>query len=205
MKPHYWSKGKSYLSKKDKILKKIIEKHSKDNLFINKNYFESILNSIIGQQISVRAASSIKEKFFSLEKIIKPEIVLKINLHRLKKIGLSRQKISYIRNLCIFFLNNKEFIKKINYLNENDIRKNLITIKGIGDWTIDMFLIFSLGKKNILPIKDLGLMKAISINYKINLPINEKKLNFFYKKWEPYNSIATWYLWRSIDPINVNY
>ena len=205
MKPKYWNKGKLYLSKKDKLLKLLIERYPNDYLSININYFYCLLNSIIGQQISVSAASAIKKRFFLLNKNINPTNILEIKNQSFKKVGLSKQKILYIKNIAIFFIENKNFIKNIKRYEENIIKEKLISIKGVGEWTVNMFFIFALGKSNILPKKDLGLLKAISLNYKINFPIKDNDLEKLFKKWTPYNTIATWYLWRSLDPIPVIY
>ncbi len=205
MKPKYWNKGKSYLSNKDKVLKKLIQTYKNEYLNLNSNYFHSLINSIIGQQISVSAADSMKTKFFKLKRNITPQTVSKLRTTDLRKCGLSRQKILYIRNISKFFLQNKKFIKNINKSSEQEIYKNLIEIKGVGNWTIHMFLMFSYGSSNIFPTGDLGFLKAISKLYKVQLPISERKLQLLYKKWSPYSSQATWYLWRSLDPIPVNY
>ena len=205
MKPQYWNKGKSYLSNNDNVLKSIIKKFPTESLKLNTNYYHSILNSIIGQQISVSAASSIKKKFFNLNKNIKPINVLKLNESVLKQCGLSRQKILYIYNISNFFLENKKFITNINLYDEIIIKEKLITIKGIGNWTIDMFLLFSIGSSNIFPSGDLGFIKAISKLYKKEIPIKEVYLKRLKKRWSPYCSVATWYLWRSLDPIPVSY
>ena len=205
MKPKYWNKGKNYLSNKDKVLKKLIQTYKNEYLNINSNYFHSLINSIIGQQISVSAADSMKTKFFKLKRNITPQTVSKLRTTDLRKCGLSRQKILYIRNISKFFLQNKKFIKNINKSSEEEIYNNLIEIKGVGNWTIHMFLMFSYGSSNIFPTGDLGFLKAISKLYKVQLPISERKLKLLYKKWSPYSSQATWYLWRSLDPIPVNY
>ncbi len=205
MKPKYWNKGKVYLSNKDKVLKKLIQTYRNEYLNLNSNYFHSLINSIIGQQISVSAADSMKTKFFKLKRNITPQTVSKLRTTDLRKCGLSRQKILYIRNISKFFLQNKKFIKNINKSSEEEIYKNLIEIKGVGNWTIHMFLMFSYGSSNIFPTGDLGFLKAISKLYKVQLPISERKLKLLYKKWSPYSSQATWYLWRSLDPIPVNY
>ena len=205
MKPKYWNKGKSYLSNKDKVLKKLILTYKKEYLNLNSNYFHSLINSIIGQQISVSAADSMKTKFFKLKRNITPQTVSKLRTTDLRKCGLSRQKILYIRNISKFFLQNKNFIKNINKSSEEEIYNHLIEIKGVGNWTIHMFLMFSYGSSNIFPTGDLGFLKAISKLYKVQLPISERKLKLLYKKWSPYSSQATWYLWRSLDPIPVNY
>ena len=205
MKPKYWNKGKNYLSNKDKVLKKLIQTYRNEYLNLNSNYFHSLINSIIGQQISVSAADSMKTKFFKLKRNITPQTVSKLRTTDLRKCGLSRQKILYIRNISNFFLQNKKFIKNINKSSEEEIYNNLIEIKGVGNWTIHMFLMFSYGSSNIFPTGDLGFLKAISKLYKVQLPISERKLKLLYKKWSPYSSQATWYLWRSLDPIPVNY
>ena len=205
MKPKYWNKGKIYLSNKDKVLKKLIHTYKNEYLNLNSNYFHSLINSIIGQQISVSAADSMKTKFFKLKRSITPQTVSKLSTIDLRKCGLSRQKILYIRNISKFFLQNKKFIKNINKSSEEEIYNNLIEIKGVGNWTIHMFLMFSYGSSNIFPTGDLGFLKAISKLYKVQLPISERKLKLLYKKWSPYSSQATWYLWRSLDPIPVNY
>ncbi len=205
MKPKYWNKGKIYLSNKDKVLKKLIQTYKNEYLNINSNYFHSLINSIIGQQISVSAADSMKTKFFKLKKNITPVTVIKLSTVDLRKCGLSRQKILYIRNISKFFLQNKKFIKNISEYSEEEIYKNLIEIKGVGNWTIHMFLMFSYGSSNIFPTGDLGLLKSISKLYNIPLPISERKLKLLNKKWSPFCSQATWYLWRSLDPITVNY
>ena len=205
MRPKYWNKGKIYLSNKDKVLKKLIQTYRNEYLNLNSNYFHSLINSIIGQQISVSAADSMKTKFFKLKRNITPQTVSKLRTTDLRKCGLSRQKILYIRNISKFFLQNKKFIKNINKSSEEEIYNNLIEIKGVGNWTIHMFLMFSYGSSNIFPTGDLGFLKAISKLYKVQLPISERKLKLLYKKWSPYSSQATWYLWRSLDPIPVNY
>ena len=205
MKPKYWNKGKIHLSNKDKVLKKIIDQFSNQSLQLNDNSFHALINSIIGQQISVSAANSIKKKLFVLKKNITTRTIKNIKKNDLRKCGLSKQKILYINNIADFFLLNKEFINKLDKVNDLEIREKLIEIKGIGNWTIDMFLIFTHGSSNIFPSGDLGFIKAISKHYKKDLPLKDKFLLTLFKKWSPYSSIATWYLWRSLDPLPVSY
>ena len=205
MKPRYWNKGKLYLSNNDRVLKRIINKFPKESLLLNSNNYHSLINSIIGQQISVSAANAIKLRFFKLHKNILPKNVLNFEEDLLRECGLSRQKILYIKNISNFFINNKNFFKKINTYKEIDIKAKLISIKGVGNWTADMFLLFSYGSSDIFPQGDLGFIKAISKSYKKELPLSEAYLKNLQKKWSPYNSMATWYLWRSLDPIPVSY
>ena len=205
MKPKYWNKGKIYLSNKDKVLKKIIDQFSNQSLQLNDNSFHALVNSIIGQQISVSAANSMKKKLFALKRNITPRTIKNLKKNDLKKCGLSKQKILYINNIADFFLQNKEFVNQLNKANDLEIREKLIEIKGIGNWTVDMFLIFTHGSSNIFPSGDLGFLKAISKHYEVDFPISEKFLSKLFKRWSPYSSIATWYLWRSLDPIPVSY
>ena len=129
MKPKFWNKGRLYLSKKDRVLKSIISTYQNEYLSINKNYFHCLLNSIIGQQISVSAANSIKRRFFSLKKNINPISISTIKTKSLREVGLSRQKILYINNISEFFIQNKKFIKNINKFSEVETREKLISIK----------------------------------------------------------------------------
>ena len=205
MKPKYWNKGIIYLSNKDKVLKKIIDQFPKQSLILNDNSFHALINSIIGQQISVSAANSMKKKLFALKKNITPRTIKNIKKIDLKKCGLSKQKILYINNIADFFVENKKFIYEIDKLEDQYIREKLIEIKGIGNWTVDMFLIFTHGSSNIFPTGDLGFIKAISKHYKKDLPLDDNFLSTLLKRWSPYSSIATWYLWRSLDPIPVSY
>jgi len=205
MKPKYWNKGVIYLSNKDKVLKKIIDQFPKQSLNLNDNSFHALINSIIGQQISVSAANSMKKKLFALKRNITPRTIKNIKKIDFKKCGLSKQKILYINNIANFFLENKKFINEINKADDLYIRENLIQIKGIGNWTVDMFLIFTHGSSNIFPTGDLGFIKAISKHYKKDLPLDDKFLSNLLKRWSPYSSVATWYLWRSLDPIPVSY
>ena len=205
MKPKYWNKGVIYLSNKDKVLKKIIDQFPNQSLHLNDNIFHALINSIIGQQISVSAANSMKKKLFSLKRDITPRTIKNIKKTDFKKCGLSKQKILYINNIADFFLENKKFTNEIYKLEDQYIREKLIEIKGIGNWTVDMFLIFTHGSSNIFPTGDLGFIKAISKHYKKDLPLDDKFLSRLFKRWSPYSSIATWYLWRSLDPIPVSY
>ena len=205
MKPKYWNKGVIHLSNNDKVLKKIIDKFNNQFLKLNNNSFHALINSIIGQQISVSAANSMKTKLFSLKKNITPLTIKNIKKTDLRKCGLSKQKILYINNIAIFFLENKKFIKEISKNDDLSIREKLIEIKGIGSWTVDMFLLFTHGSSDIFPSGDLGFIKAISKHYKKDLPLSDKFLKKLQRKWSPYSSIATWYLWKSLDPIPVSY
>ena len=200
-----WLLAINNLKKKDKILKKIISQYKSEKITSKKNAFYTLAKSITGQQISVKAANAIWSKLEKKIKKINPNNLLKIKRNEIKKCGFSKQKINYILNLANFFIKNKQIEKKWEKMNDEEIVEDLIKIKGIGKWTAEMFLIFYLLRPNIFPISDLGLHKAISINYKIKYPLNELEIKKFKKKWNPWATVAIWYLWRSLDPIPVKY
>ncbi len=203
-KPKYWEAGRKYLIKKDKILANLIKKYP-GHLKSRKDPFFSLCKSIVGQQISVQAANSVWKKFELKSKKIKPENVLKLTSRQLATCGLSRQKIIYLKILAKKFKNKEINIRKMKKMNDDQAINYLIVVKGIGRWTAEMFLFFNQLRPNIFPIQDIGLLRAISKNYKISYPPNKTQLDRFNKKWSPYCTVATWYLWRSIDPVVVSY
>ena len=202
--PYYWYRAKKFLSKKDKKLAKIINKY--DGYLVSRNDpFYSLCRSIIGQQISVKAADSIWLKFEKIIKKIKPINLIKLSNAKLASIGLSRQKILYLKITAKEFLNKTLDIKILQKMSDDEAIKSLVRIKGIGIWTAQMFLIFNLNRSNIFPFSDIGLIKAISKNYKKEYPLKKDELDYFKNKWHPYSTVATWYMWRSIDPVPVAY
>ena len=201
-----WLLAINNLKKKDKILKKIINKYNKsEKITSKKNAFYTLAKSITGQQISVKAANAIWTQLEKKIKKINPNNILKIKRNEIKKCGFSKQKVNYILNLANYFIKNKKIEKKWKKMDDKKIIEDLIKIKGIGKWTAEMFLIFYLLRPNIFPIADLGLHKAISINYKTKYPLQKLEIKKFKKKWSPWSTVATWYLWRSLDPISVKY
>ena len=200
-----WLIAKNNLIKKDKILKKIITKYKKDKLKSKNDAFLTLSKSIAGQQISVKAANSIWNKLEKRIKKVSSRNILKLKRNEIAKCGFSKQKITYLQNLAIFFEKNKNIEKKWKKEEDEKIIEDLITIKGIGRWTAEMFLIFYLLRPNIFPCADVGLLKAISINYNLKYPLKDSQIINFKKKWAPWSTVATWYLWRSLDPIPVKY
>ena len=202
--PHYWHKAKKFLSKKDKKLAKIINQY--DGYLVSRDDpFYSLCRSIIGQQISVKAADSIWLKFEKIIKKIKPINLIKLPKAKLVLIGLSRQKILYLKIIAKEFFNKTLDIKNLQKMTDDEAIKSLVRVKGIGVWTAQMFLIFNLKRSNIFPFSDIGLIKAISKNYKKEYPLKKEELDYFKNKWHPYSTVATWYMWRSIDPVPVEY
>jgi len=203
-KPKYWEDAKKYLISKDKKLGKLIVKYP-DYLKSRKDPFFSLCKSIVGQQISVQAANAVWKKLEAKAKKMKPENILKLTTRQLASCGLSRQKIDYLKILARKFHTGEIDIKKLKKMNDDEAIKYLSQVKGIGKWTAEMFLFFNQLRPNIFPIQDIGLLRAISVNYKTSYPPTSKELERYQKKWSPYCTVATWYLWRSIDPVPVNY
>ena len=204
--PVYWQKGKKILSKKDLVLRKIITKYKKGFLTTKNNPFFSLCRTIVGQQISTKAADSIWAKFEKkCKKKIKPKTILKISSRSLKSAGLSRQKISYLKNIAKAFVNKSFDVKKLKKMNDIDAINYITKLKGLGVWSAEMFLMFNLNRPNIFPVKDIGLLRAISKNYKTKYPPSKKFLEKISKTHDGYRTILTWYMWRSIDPVDVEY
>ncbi len=204
--PVYWNKAKKILSKRDPILKKIFKKYDKGFLTSREDPFFSLCRTIIGQQISTKAADSIWLKFEKKckNKII-PQNVLKLSSSSLKSAGLSRQKISYLKNIAKSFKNGSFNITDLKKMNDENAIEYITQLKGLGIWSAQMFLMFNLNRSDIFPTKDIGLLRAISKNYKVKYPPNEKFLNKISKKFLGYRTVFTWYMWKSIDPVDVEY
>ena len=208
-KPRYWNGAKKYLSKKDKIMSKLIKNYTGPNeviLTTRKDVFFSLCKSIIGQQISVAAANSVFLKFKKkCKNKISAKTVSKLTISQLRSCGLSRQKISGIKDLSKKILNNSFNFRLINKMNDEDAISYLSNLKQIGRWSAEMILLFTYNRPNIWPIQDIGLLRAISKNYKKKYLPSEKFIKILKKRFSPYCSVATWYLWRSIDPEPIQY
>tara|TARA_B100001540_G_C15667721_1_gene578629 strand:- start:235 stop:861 length:627 start_codon:yes stop_codon:yes gene_type:complete len=205
-KPSYWNKAKKYLSKKDSIMRNLIKKYTDANLTSRKDVFFSLCKSIIGQQISVAAANSV---FFKFKKKCNNKIdartVSNLTFYQLKSCGLSRQKVLGIKSLAKQTLNKSFNPKLIKTMNDEEAIIYLSNLKQIGRWSAEMILLFTYNRSNIWPIQDIGLLRAISKNYKKKYLPPEKFVNLLKKRYTPYCSVATWYLWRSIDPEPIQY
>lgn len=211
MRPEYWNDAIRYLSEVDPILCEIIKKNQHQVLISKNNPFNTLIKSIIGQQISVKAAQSIYSRLLEvLKHEISPTEIKEINKENLREIGLSRQKIEYIHNISDYFINNPKITSNLYFLtaSKDEIYNNLIKIKGIGEWTIEMFFIFYVTLPDILPLKDIGLINAIKRAYNlVNLDKETQHQNILNisNKWKPYRTVATWYLWQMIDDELVEY
>jgi len=204
--PFYWHKAKKVLSKRDPILRKIINKFNKGYLTSRKDPFFSLCRTIIGQQISTKAADSIWSRFeIKCKKKIVPETVLRLTSSSLKSVGLSRQKIVYLKNIAKSFKNKSFNIRDLKKMDDDSAIDYITKLKGLGIWSAQMFLMFNLNRSDIFPTKDIGLIRAISKNYKTSYPPSKKFLNRISKKHSGYRTVFTWYMWRSIDPVDVEY
>ena len=204
--PVYWNKAKKVLSKKDRVLKKIIAKYNKGFLTNKNNPFFSLCRTIVGQQISTKAADSIWLKFEKqCKKKVIPSTILKLPSRNLKRAGLSRQKIKYLKNLARSFKNKSFKIGKLKKMNDEESINYITKLKGLGVWSAQMFLMFNLNRPDIFPTGDVGFLRAISKNYKVSYPPSERFLNKISKLHFGYRSVFTWYMWRSIDSGEVKY
>ena len=204
--PVYWNKAKKVLSKKDTIIKKIIKKYKKGFLTTRNNPFFSLCRTIVGQQISTKAADSIWSKFEKkCKKRIVPITVLKLSSRDLKKAGLSRQKVSYLKNIAKNFRNKSFNVRELRKMNDVNAINYVTKLKGLGIWSAEMFLMFNLNRPDIFPIKDIGLLRAISKNYNTSYPPSKRFLDKISKLHTGYRTVFTWYMWRSIDPTDVEY
>ena len=204
--PFYWYKAKKILSKRDPILRKIIKKFNKGFLTTRKDPFFSLCRTIIGQQISTKAADSIWSKFeIKCNKKIIPDTVLKLTSRSLRNAGLSRQKINYLKNIAKSFKNKSFNMMNLKKMNDDLAIDYITQLKGLGVWSAQMFLMFNLNRPDIFPTKDIGLIRAISKNYKTSYPPSKRFLNRISKIHSGYRSVFTWYMWRSIDPADVEY
>jgi len=204
--PQYWNKSKKFLSKKDKVMRSLIKKYSDTNLTTRKDVFFSICKSIVGQQISVAAAGSVFLKFKkACGGKITPKVVKNLSILKLKRCGLSRQKVRGIKDLSKKFLDktfNPNLIKKME---DEESIIYLSSLRQVGRWSAEMILLFTFNRPNIWPVQDIGLLRAISNNYKKKYLPPKQFVNDLRKKFSPYCSVATWYLWRSIDNEPIQY
>ena len=204
--PVYWYKAKKILSRRDPIIRKIIKKYKKGFLTTRNNPFFSLCRTIVGQQVSVASADSIWSKFAKkCKKNIRPKVVLKIPSRVLKSAGLSRQKISYLKIISKAFENKSFNVREIKKMDDIDAIEYITKLKGLGVWSAEMFLMFNLNRPDIFPVKDIGLLRAISKNYKVLYPPNDRFLEKISKLHSGYRTVFTWYMWRSIDPTDVEY
>jgi DNA-3-methyladenine glycosylase II len=205
-KPNYWEQACDELMKQDRIMRKLIPKYGDGILGSRGDAFTTLARSIVGQQISVAAAQSVWNRTLeTLQHEVTPARVLKTKQEDLRASGLSNRKVEYIRDLADHFHHGRLHTEQWTKMDDEDLIKELSSIRGIGRWTAEMFLIFNLMRPNVLPLDDIGLIRAISINYFSGEPVSRHEAREVAANWAPWRTVATWYMWRSIDPIPVEY
>jgi len=204
--PVYWERAKRILSKRDPVLRKVIKKYKRGFLTTRNDPFFSLCRTIVGQQISTKAADSIWSKFEKkCRKHIVPNRVLKLSSSSLKSAGLSRQKVKYLKNIAKNFKNKSFNVRELKKMKDEEAINYITKLKGLGIWSAEMFLMFNLNRRDVFPTKDIGLLRAISKNYITSYPPSKKFLNKISKLHAGYRTVFTWYMWRSIDPTDVEY
>jgi DNA-3-methyladenine glycosylase II len=203
--PAYWKKATRELAAADPVLRELIKNSKGLTLRSRGDAFNTLARSIVGQQISVKAAQSVWNRLVATVAQMHPEIVRQHDAEVLRACGLSRGKVVYLHDLAHHFAEGKLSVDRWNEMSDDELIEELTRIRGIGRWTAEMFLIFYMMRPNVLPLDDIGLQNAVSRNYYKGKPLTRKQLVKFAKRWEPWRSVATWYMWRSLDPLPVEY
>jgi DNA-3-methyladenine glycosylase II len=202
--PHYWHRAKRALARRDPIMREIMRRHPRIALKSRGDPFQTLARSIVGQQISVKAAESVWTKLLHVAPAMRPEEVV-AGRRRLLAAGLSRRKREYLLDLARRFLDGSLDAARWAELDDEAVIADLVQVRGIGRWTAEMFLIFNLLRPNVLPLDDLGLQRAVRIHYFDGAAPEIDAIRALAGDWEPWRSVATWYLWRSLDPVPVEY
>ena len=204
--PEYWEQACAELMKHDRILKKLIPKFGSGFLRTRGDSFTTLARSIVGQQISVAAAQTVWGRVLLASKNkVNPKNILFLSIEELRATGLSGRKVEYIRDLAKHFDSGRLHANQWKGMDDEAIIKELCEIRGVGRWTAEMFLIFNMVRPNILPLDDAGLIKAISLNYFSGEPVSRHEAREVAANWAPWRTVATWYMWRSLDPIAVEH
>jgi DNA-3-methyladenine glycosylase II len=207
--PGYWDEACRHLARRDRVLKKLIPQFGEARLQSRGDAFTTLARSIIGQQISVKAAQSVWDRFTALfsdgAAALDAAAVMAVDIDTMRGAGLSLRKAEYVRDLAMHFDSGAVHVHEWSSMDDERIIEELVHIRGIGRWTAEMFLIFHLMRPNVLPLDDVGLIKGISLNYFSGEPVSRAEAREVGEGWAPYRSVATWYLWRSLDPLPVSY
>ena len=207
--PDYWDEACKHLGKRDRVMRKLIPQFGEGRLQSRGDAFTTLARSIVGQQISVKAAQSVWDRFVALVKEqstrLAPASVLALDTPTMRSAGLSARKVEYLSDLAQHFESGTVHVGQWQQMDDEAIIEELVAIRGIGRWTAEMFLIFHLMRPNVLPLDDLGLLKGISLNYFSGEPVSRAEAREVGDAWAPFRSVATWYIWRSLDPLPVDY
>ena len=211
MKPPYWDEAARSLGRADPVLKRLIRKFPDVHLVQRGDPFTTLARAIVGQQISVKAAQTIWERLATAVKAagnpvrLDPEHVGRTRLPTLRRCGLSERKALYVRDLARHFVTGALDPRQWPALSDEALIERLVDVNGIGRWTAEMFLIFHELRPDVFPVADIGLQKAIALHYNAGEPLAVATMRELALAWQPYRSVATWYLWRSLDPVPVAY
>ncbi|QQC64298.1 DNA-3-methyladenine glycosylase family protein [Paraburkholderia ginsengisoli] len=203
--PAYWDKACADLVKRDRILKKLIPKFGPVHLLSRGDPFVTLARSVVGQQISVASAQAVWAKVEAACPKLVPQQFIKLGQEKLTACGLSKRKAEYVLDLAQHFVSGALHVGKWTSMEDEAVIAELTQIRGIGRWTAEMFLIFNLSRPDVLPLDDLGLIRAISVNYFSGEPVTRSEAREVAANWEPWRTVATWYMWRSLDPLPVDY
>lgn len=205
MKPAYWDEAKAHLEKKDRVLRRIIRAHPDANLRTRGDAFQTLARSIVGQQISVKAAQAVWDRFEATLGKVAPAAVVALEEEAMRAAGLSRMKVAYLKDLAGRFHAGTLRPRRWTRMEDEAVVADLVQVKGIGRWSVEMFLIFHLMRPNVLPVGDLGLQRAMERHYNAGAELTKDDMRRIAAPWQPWSSVATWYLWRSLDPVPVEY
>ncbi len=204
-KPDFWDQACKHLMKKDRVMKRLIPQFADAAIESRGDPFVTLARSIVGQQISVKAAQTVWDRFAQLPKTMTPANVLRLKVDDMRAAGLSARKVEYLVDLSLHFDDKRLHVNAWTELDDEAIIAELVAIRGIGRWTAEMFLIFHLMRPNVLPLDDVGLINGISRNYFSGEAVSRSDAREVAAAWAPYCSVATWYIWRSLDPVPVAY
>ena len=205
MTPDYWKQATREISARDAVLKKLIPQFKGLALGSRGDAFSTLSRAIVGQQISVKAAQSVWDRLVTELAAITPHAVMEKNTERLRGCGLSGRKVIYLQDLAARFHSGALDVAAWSQLDDEALIVELTQVKGIGRWTAEMFLIFHMARPDVLPLDDMGLQRAMNLHYNRGKPLSRLKMLKIGSRWAPWRSVATWYLWRSLDPIPVDY
>lgn len=207
--PDYWDEACKHLARRDRVMRKLIPRLAEGRLQSRGDAFTTLARSVVGQQISVRAAQTVWERLTAIvdgaARSFVPSAVLALDAQQLRSAGLSARKVEYLTDLARHFESGAVHVAEWRAMDDEAIIEELVAIRGIGRWTAEMFLIFHLMRPNVLPLDDVGLLRGISLNYFSGEPVSRAEAREVGDAWAPFCSVATWYIWRSLDPLPVAY
>ncbi len=205
MKPEYWDRARRALARRDPVLAAIMRRHPRVHLLARGEPFQTLARAIVGQQISVKAAQSVWNRVLEVAPGMTPAEILALRRPRLRACGLSGRKTEYIADLARHIADGALHVQRWPEMDDEAVIGELVMVRGIGRWTAEMFLMFNLLRPDVYPLGDLGLLKAVRLNYFKGRKVPLSRIRTLGRAWQPWRSVATWYLWRSLDPLPVEY